>query len=71
MITWSNIMRNLRINPASVARQLLANLKTHKPLSQEEERKVISAIERHSGVSVDRVLASLSRNTIEAMLKEI
>jgi len=69
-MTWYTIMQKLRINPGAVARQLLANLKTHKPLTYEEERRVIFAIE-NAGVEVDRVLASLSRNTIKELLNNI
>ena len=65
--SWHTLMRNLRINPGAVARQLLANLKAHKPLTSDEEIRVIFAIE-NAGVDVDRMLAHLSRNTIKELL---
>jgi len=67
------MINKLRIHPGAVARQLLANLKTHKPLSPTEESRIIDAIENYSGVpnGVDRMLASLSRNTIEKLLTEL
>ena len=70
MFTWCTLMRNLRINPGAVARQLLANLKTHKPLDYEEERRIIDAIQS-TGINVDRMLAHLSRNTIKQLIKEM
>ena len=72
MNTWCDMMQKLRVNPGAVARQLLTNLKTHKPLSSDEEHRIIRAIET-SGVpnGVDRLLAGLSRNTIEKLLAEM
>ena len=65
-------MANLRIHPGAVCRQLLTNLKTHKTLSFEDERKIIHAIESTMiPHAADRLLASLSRNTIEKLLEEI
>ena len=65
-------MAKIRVNPGAVARQLLTHLKTHKPLTASEEGRIIRAIET-SGVpnATDRMLASLSRNTIEKLLGEI
>ena len=65
-------MKRLNIHPGAVARQLLANLKNHKPLTSDEERRIIDAIES-AGVTdgVDRMLASLSRNTITKLLTEL
>jgi len=72
IISWNTMMRKLRVHPGAVARQLLANLKTHKPLTSEEESKIIRAIES-TGVenATDRMLASLSRNTLNALLNKI
>ena len=72
MNTWCDMMKKLRVNPGAVARQLLTNLKTYKPLTNEEERRIIHAIET-SGVpnAADRLLAGLSRNTIEKLLAEM
>ena len=67
---WHKIMKNFTIHPRAVARQLLASLEDHKTLSPREESRVIHAIES-TGVPVDRVLASLSRNTLQALLNEI
>jgi hypothetical protein len=73
MITsWTIIMRKLRINPGAVCRQLITNLKTHKPLTASEERRILDAIDR-CGVpdGTDRMLAKLSRNTLEKLLGNI
>jgi hypothetical protein len=71
--SWSDMMAKFRINPGAVARQLLTNLKNHKPLSPTEESRIIDAIENYSGVpnGVDRMLATLSRGAIERLLAEI
>jgi hypothetical protein len=72
MTSWCDMMNKLRINPGAVARQLLTNLKGHKPLTPSEEHRIIDAIES-SGVQdgVTRMLAGLSRNAIEKMLAEM
>ena len=71
--SWSDMMAKLRINPGAVARQLLANLTAHKPLTSTEESRIIRAIENYSGVpdGVDRMLATLSRGAIERLLAEL
>ena len=70
--TWCNMATKLRINPGAVARQLLANLKTHKALSLEDERKIVHAIESTMIPNAkDRLLASLSRNTIQTLLENM
>jgi len=68
---WTSIMRKIRIHPGAVARQLLANLRTIKPLTHDEQRRILRAIEA-SGVpnATDRVLASMSRNAIHAVLEQ-
>jgi hypothetical protein len=62
-------MQHLRIHPGAVCRQLLANLRKHEPLTASEEERIIHAIE-NAGVpdGVDRLLAGLSRNTLEQLL---
>ena len=69
---WSNIVQKLRIHPGAVCRQLLTNLKIHETLTESEECRLIRAIE-NSGVedATNRLLAHLSRNTINAMLNKI
>lgn len=65
-------MEKYRIHPGAVCRQLLTNLKTHKPLTASEERRIIHAIEMSGVVNgTDRLLAGLSRNTLESLLGEI
>jgi hypothetical protein len=49
---------------------LLANLDAYKPLSATDESRIIHAIET-TGISTERVLASLSRNTLKEILKNI
>lgn len=65
-------MKRFRINPGAVCRQLLTNLKKHPPLTPREERELLRAIEG-TGVpnGVDRLLASLSRNTINTLLENM
>ena len=72
MSSWTEIMRKLNLHPGAVARQLLVNLKTFKPLTQSEEDRIIEAIE-NAGVQngTDRMLAHLSRNTLENLLGKL
>ena len=71
-MSWYTLMAKLRINPGAVCRQLLTNLKTHKALSEEDERKLIHAIESTMiPHAKDRLLASLSRNTIKSLLNNM
>lgn len=63
-------MANFRINPKVVCRTLLTNLDAYRPLSSKDEERVIRAIES-TGVETERVLASLSRNTLQEILKNI
>lgn len=72
MLSWRTIMQKLILNPGAVCRQILANLRTYPQLSQDEERRIIHAIES-SGVpdATSRVLASLSRNTINEILGDM
>ena len=69
MRTWDDMMRKLRIHPGAVCRQIIADLKVHEPLTQREEHRIICAIE-NAGVTdaVDRLLAGLSRTTLEKLL---
>ena len=65
-------MRKLSIHPGAVCRQLLTNLKCHEALSDDDERKIIHAIESTMiPGAVDRVLANVSRKALEKLLKEI
>lgn len=65
-------MNTLRVAPKAVCRQLLNTLETHKPLTRGEEARILLALE-NSGVqdATNRMLASLSRNTIENLLGKI
>ena len=63
-------MANLRINPKAVCRNLLTTLDAYKPLSANDEDKIIRAIES-TGITTERVLATLSRNTLKEILKSI
>jgi hypothetical protein len=67
--SWDHMMEKLRIHPGAVCRQLLSNLNRHEPLTASEEDRIIRAIE-NAGVpnGVDRLLAGLSRNTLEKLL---
>ncbi|MBT8448067.1 MAG: hypothetical protein KJO69_00140 [Gammaproteobacteria bacterium] len=70
--SWTIVMKRLRINAGAVCRQLLTNLKTHKPLTSSEERRLIHAIESTNiPNATDRLLAGLSRNTLEKLLGEL
>ena len=70
--TWAQLMANLRINPKAVCRNLITRLDGYKPLSAKDEAAIIRAIES-SGVpnATDRMLASLSRNTLNELLNRI
>jgi hypothetical protein len=63
-------MAHLRINPKAVCRSLLTTLDAYKPLSATDEDRVIHAI-KTTGISTERVLAALSRNTLKEILKNI
>ena len=65
-------MSNFRIAPQAVCRTLLATLSTYEPLSDMEEDKIIRAVNA-SGVDdgVERLLANLSRKTVEKLLKSM
>ena len=69
-LRWHNLMAKFTLHPRAVARQLLANLEGIKSLSPSEEGKVIDAIE-NTGIQTERVLASLSKQVLETMLKQI
>jgi hypothetical protein len=68
--SWQTLMTKLRINPVCVARTLLHNLKDYAPLTLLEERQIMLAIES-TGISADRLLADLSRNTINKLLENL
>ena len=70
--SWVDMANRLRISPAAVARQLITQLDTHKALSPSDERKIIAAID-NAGVQdgVNRMLANLSRQTLNRLIKEI
>ena len=73
MITsWCDMRQRLRINPGAVARTLLTNLDAIERLTSEDESRVLYAL-KNCGVdnAADRVIASLSRNTLSKLLQEI
>lgn len=61
-----------RIAPQAVCRQLLANLKSHKPLAASEEVALLSAIET-CGIenAANRLIATLSRNAVKTVLDKL
>ena len=65
-------MAKIRVNPGAVCRQLLTHLKAHKPLTESEEERILFAL-KNCGVpkATDRMLASLSRGTLNELLKNI
>jgi len=68
--SWAQLMRNLRLNPRVAVRTLLHRLDAYRPLSPKDEAKVVDAI-KSAGIDPDRVIASLSRNTLEEILKSM
>ena len=66
------MIKALRCSPAAVARQLITQLESHKKLSAIEQRVILDAL-RNSGVpnATDRLIASLSRDTLTEILKSI
>ena len=72
LMSWCNMVKRFRISPAATARTILASLDDYKPLSNEEERAIIRAIESTPvSNSVERMLAGLSRNTLEQLLANL
>ena len=66
-------MAKIRVNPGAVCRQLLTHLqKNHNKLSNTEEERILFAL-RNCGVTnaTDRMIASLSRQTIEKLLESM
>ena len=57
-----------RVAPAAVCRQLIANLDRHKRLNDSEQSEVLLALQ-NTGIGVDRILASLTRQTLDSALK--
>jgi len=71
-VTCKNIMRQFRINPRAVCRQLLTNLKTHKPLSKSEEAEILLTLKScNVPNAADRIIADLGRGTLKELLKNI
>ena len=70
--SWSDIIMMMKVAPAAVCRQLLTHLETHKPLTKGEEARILLAL-KNSGVpdASERVLATLSRNTVQEILEQI
>ncbi len=69
-LKWHNLMAKFTLHPRAVTKQLLANLEPYKPLTVSEEARFVDAIES-AGLKIDRVLASLSRDTLNTLLKTI
>ena len=59
-----------RVAPSAVTRQMIANLENHKRLTQNEQATVLHALQK-TGITVDRILANLSRQTLTELLKAI
>jgi hypothetical protein len=63
---------NVRVAPKAVCRQLLTNLNGYEPLSKSEEQRIIAAIQNARVQNgIDRLLAGISRNTLEQILAKI
>lgn len=63
---------NIRVAPHAVCRQILANLQTHKPLTENEVERILIAVENtRVADAVERLLADTSRNTLVAVLDKI
>jgi hypothetical protein len=65
-------MRNLRLHPKAVARQLLTRLEDQPQLSANDEVRILDAL-KNSGVpnATDRLLAHLSKNVVKELLIEL
>ena len=59
-----------RVAPGAVLRTLIANLKNHKRLSNDEQALVLIAL-KNTDIPVDRILADMSRQTLQTVLSEI
>ena len=68
--SWATLMRKFTLHPRAVCRNLLTNLEDYPTLSEKDEQRVIRAIES-TGITTERVLAFLSRNTLKEILKNI
>ena len=70
--SWHEVMTRFTLHPRSVCRQLITQLEGVKNLSGEDEAKIIRAIES-TGIEngVNRMLALLSKNTLNELLKSI
>jgi len=58
------------VHPSAICRQKLAQLDRHKTLSPAEQRQVHSALQK-TGIKVERVIASISKNAIKSVLKDM
>lgn len=70
MKSWETMMQKLRQHPRAVCTSLLITLKSYRPLSANDEERVIRSIES-TGISVDDVLAHLSRNVLEKAISNM
>ena len=62
---------SMRVAPKAVCRQMLARLQSHDPLTEAEQRRVIHALNKCGVPDVtDRLIAGLSRNTLELLLEK-
>ena len=61
---------NVNIHPKSVCRTILANLDSHKRLSKSEQSAVLHALKK-ADIDPDRVIADLSRNTINLLMQSL
>ena len=65
-------MRKFTLHPRSVCRNLLTRLEGIKPLSAQDEARILRSIESTDiPDGVDRMLAGLSRQTLKELLKNI
>jgi hypothetical protein len=63
---------NMRVAPKAVCRSLLTRLDSYQPLSASEETAVLSALKSTQIPDVtDRMLAGLSRSTLQEILKSL
>jgi hypothetical protein len=72
MLSWTNVMRKLRIHPGAVCRQLLTHLEDQPRLSASEQQRIIDAVES-AGIphGLERIHASMSRTILRKLLSSI
>jgi len=64
-------MDRFRIHPKAVCKQLIAVIEDkYKPLSNEDQRRVLFAIE-NTGLPVSQVLASMSKTALQAVVDDL